>query len=1074
MASVRVEHSIKNRFLFFLASIAGVIVFSVVVPGSSAQTPTATISGTVTDTTGAVVDGAEVTVKNVEAGLIWSMKTDMGGRFRTAELRIGNYEVDVTKAGFKEVVHKGITLTVGSEAVLAFVLPVGQIQETVTVESEAPQVDTSSSAVGALVEPTQMSDLPLNGRNLEQLFSLAPGVQTLPATGGGAFYGNQENYSIAGSRPIGQQFLIDNTNFLTFWGHATGSSSSGSSLGVEGIAEFQMLTNTYSAQFGGSGAVINAATKSGTNSFHGSLYEFLRNSALDSRSPFDVGAKPSFRRNQFGASLGGPIRKDKAFFFVNYEGLRELLETSELSPAVPDANAHQGYMPCSQVPPTYACDPSTGLAYVGVAPAVAATLAVFPAVTTTSSTGTVPYVVVGTTITHENYFLGRMDYNFSANDAVFVRYVRDTGDYTTPFSGPSLPLYIEKDLTANHFGTIEERHTFSPRLENLARVSFMRPVESAKTVSQSLPGMAFVPGRPDGVVVVGATMLGPFFLLPYNLVPNHYVFGDDLITTLGAHAITAGISVERVQDNTGAPQALGGQWVFPSVLSFLTDSPLLFQAPLPGYANYTRDFRELMVSPYFNDEWKVTRRLTLNLGLRYEWAANPSEAHNLLSNITDYAAGTGFVSVPNVFKSNPTTKNFAPRVGFAWDPSGNQKTSIRGGFGIFYNLSTGRDFGPAYWLSPPYENSLQMFPTSFPVGFPTGATLTPAQPTETQGLDWGINRTPYAMQYNLNIQRDIGAGMVLSVGYVGERGVHLIGSREYNAPEEMNGTYGTVATPSGTLSNPSPNPNFGILGVRSDWGNSNYNGLLVSLNRRFANHLQTQISYTYSRSLDDVSASQGAETVAGESQNIEDPYNPHLDYGPSSFNRKDALTVSGVYGLPFHGNPAIQGWSLSGIFTASSGAPYNICTGYNISGLNEFAGGAPGISGDRPNLAAGFSNNPILGKPGEWFNPAAFTMPEAGTFGNLGRNTGVGPNLKDLDLSVLKDTAVPKVSDKFAVQFRAEFFNLPNRANYGLPDNGLYVGVAPGGAGIPNPAAGVVTNLVHDMRQIQFALKVTF
>jgi hypothetical protein len=711
---------------------------------------------------------------------------------------------------------------------------------------------------------------------------------------------------------------------------------------------------------------------------------------------------------------------------------------------------------------------------VGVPTAVAATLALFPAVTTTSSSGTVPYTSVGTDITHENYFLGRLDYNLSAKDSVFVRYVLDSGYFTTSYAGQNLPLYTEKDITTNTFLTIEERRALSPRLENLARVSFMRPVESARTVSPSLPGMQFVPGRPDGEVGVGSTTLGPFKVLPYSMAPNHYVFGDDIIVTHGAHAISAGILVERIQDNTGASAALGGDWTFPSVFSFLTDSPLNFAAPLPGYDNYTRYFRELMVSPYFNDEWKMTHKLTLNLGLRYEWAANPTEAHNLLTNITNYATDTSFISVPNVFQSNPTTKNFAPRVGFAYDPFGNQKTSIRAGFGIFYDVLTGRDFGPAYWNSPPYENSIQQFPTSFPVGFPTGGTFAPARPSEGMGLLWATNHTPYEMQYNLNIQRDIGFGMVLSAGYVGELGVHLLGTTEYNAPELINGKYGQAGTgPSGSVPNPRPNPNFGALGVRGGWANSNYNGLLVSLNRRFANHLQTQVSYTYSRSLDDDSVSQAGEAGMGQAQNAEDPSNPRLDYGLSNFDRKHALTVSGVYGFPFHGNPVIQGWSLSGIFAASSGAPLTFSTGYAISGLNQIPGAPPG-SPDRPNLVAGFSNNPILRHKIEWFNPAAFTMPAIGTFGNLGRNTGVGPNKMNLDVSLLKDTAVAKISDKFAVQFRAECFNAANDANYGTPFNSLYVGVTPSGVDIPNPSTGALTSLVHDMREIQFALKVTF
>ena len=397
----------------------------------SAQSTTAIISGTITDASGAVVAGAKVNVKNVGTGITRSTVSNGQGRYRVPELLIGNYEVEASQAGFQSVVRKGITLTVGSEAVIDFSLPVGQSQQTVTVEAQASQVDTSSAAVATLVSSTQMNELPLNGRNFEQLLTLAPGVQTIPASGGG-FYGRQDNYSVAGSRPVGEAFLIDNQNLLSFFGHATGSGSAGTTLGLEAIAEFQTLTNTYSSQFGGNGAVVNAASKSGTNAFHGSIYEFLRNSAMDDRSPFDTYIKPGntsanppeYRRNQFGGSFGGPIKKDKAFFFVNYEGLRAEQGVSSVTPNVPDVNAHQGYLPCSVAGAAFTCNTATNLAFVGLPASIAPIMALFPSVPA-SPTGLGSLTEVANNITHENYVLSRFDYNLSDKDSIFARYIRD-------------------------------------------------------------------------------------------------------------------------------------------------------------------------------------------------------------------------------------------------------------------------------------------------------------------------------------------------------------------------------------------------------------------------------------------------------------------------------------------------------------------------------------------------------------------------------------------------------------------------------------------------------------------------
>ena len=986
---------------------------------------------------------------------------------------IGNYEVQVTQTGFQTVVRKGITLTVGSEAIVDVSLPIGQSQQTVTVEAQASQVDTTSAAIATLVERTQMTDLPLNGRNFESLIALAPGVITIPNTGG-PFYGKSDNYSVAGSRPLGQQILIDDTNFVGFWGHATGSGAAGSSLGLEAIAEFQTLTNTYTAQFGGNGGVVNASSKSGTNNFHGSAYEFLRNSAMNCRMPFDsvvlpgntVANVPAFRRNQYGGSLGGPIKKDKAFFFVNYEGVRAAQGTSTIVTGTPDVNAHQGYLPCSVAGAAYACNAATKLAFVGVSPAIAPILAMFPSVPASPS-GAGNLTEVLTNVTNENYVLARADYAISDKDNIFTRWVRDTASFRAP--QPVAP-FVELDVTSNNFATIEERHIFSPNLVNLARVSFTRPTEIQTQDSPQISSLVFGPGRPNGhVSLTGGPNIGlggPQGLAPNWLVPTHYVEGDDIIWTRGSHSIRAGVSLERVDDNETGLGTLGGTYTFPSLVGLLTATPNLVSIPLPGNANGTRGLRTWFLAPYIQDEWKVNSRLTLNLGLRYEWGSNPSEVNNLLHNVqalNGTVAGTGYVSTPNLYANNITDKNFAPRAGFAYDLFGDHKTSIRGGFGVFYQLLQAKDIIQAIWGSPPYVVATANNP-SFPNPF---AGTGPAAPLPGTGIGIYYNSasTPLDMQYNLNIQRDIRNGMVLTVGYTGSRGMHLLLPRDYNTPQLINGVWGTAGPNGTTTPNVRLNTNFAGFVMRNTVGNSNYNGLIVSLNRRFANRWQTQISYTYSKSLDDGSAGQGAEAGPNMPNYPSNPYNAAIDYGRSSFDRTQAARISTIYELPGRGM-LLGGWRLTGLYTITSGAPFTPFTGFDRSGLG---GGADA----RPNLVPGASPDPILGGPTLYFNPAAFALQPLGTLGNLGRNTVSGPGLSSLDMAIFKNTAIKRISDVFNVQLRAELFNLPNHPNWGQPNQNVFNnGVGP--SGTLNPNAGRITSIIGTSRQIELGLRIGF
>ncbi len=622
----------------------------------------ALIQGTVMDSSGGVLSGATVQVKNTGTSLTRSAVTDSQGRYTATDLMIGEYEVQATLAGFETAVYKGITLSVGSQLVVDFTLKVGSTNTTVTVDVEVPQVETTSAAVSNLIDQTQMRALPLNGRNVEQLILLSPGVQLVTIEASNSFFGRQANYSVAGGRAEGQAFLLDNQDMQNFYGHGIGASGIGTSLGVEGIAEFQTLTNTYSAQFGGNGAAINSVSKGGTNLFHGSAYEFLRNSALDARFFYDPAQIPEFRRNQFGGSVGGPVKKDKAFFFANYEGLRQLFGETKVA-NIPDANHRV----------STAANPA-------VAAAVNNTLSLFPATASVNTASNIVKIpVVANQIAHENYFLGRSDYTLSEKDSLFVRYVSDRGDFLEPFpnANTALAYWSEQTINRNQFATIEERHIFSPTLINTARFSYARPITSGVTLTHA-PNNAtnFYPGtgRQDAqVTITGLSSLGPNNTTPFTFVQNKFTGADDVVWDKGGHTITLGFSVLRNQTNTFDQFQIGGVWSFGGLTQFLAGTATSFVGTLPdnlaagGVQIYNRDTRATELTPYLNDEWKVLPKLTLNLGLRYDFVTNPYEIHGYAYNLTNppNAAATGVTNllgipqIPHIFTAgNPSRFNF--------------------------------------------------------------------------------------------------------------------------------------------------------------------------------------------------------------------------------------------------------------------------------------------------------------------------------------------------------------------------------------------------------------------------------
>jgi hypothetical protein len=1051
---------------------------------------TARISGTLTDDSGAVLVGAAVQAKNLEMGSSQSTVTDSGGRFAISYLPIGSYEVRASNPGFDPVVRSGIVLTVGGDLVIDFTLKIGQARQDVIVNAQVSRVETQTGTVSSLVSSEQLHDLPLNGRNFEQLILLAPGVSLVPSslaqtvTGvpTNPVYGNQNNYSISGSRPVGTAFLLDNTDIGDFFNHGTGSDVTGAALGVDAIAEFQILTNTYGAQFGGTGAVVNMASRSGTNQFHGAAYEFLRNNDLDSRGYFDVDpngkptSAPAYRRNQFGGSLGGPIRKDKLFFFANYEGLRSSLGQTQIA-YVPEPYVLKGQLcavnPQSNSPGATTC-PATALTQVApVVPSIqGAILSLYPRPGPTAPDlgGYAPYPERASLLTSQSYSLGRLDYSISSRDSLFGRYVTDWTNQTNPFAGSVIPLWPDLEITHNVFVTAEERHIFRPGAVNLFRVSFVRNHSNGNTTREvSALNLFPSPGRENTSVTPGGGLstVGANGADPFSVTQNRISLGDDVLWTWGAHRLTAGASLTRVQSGIVDGNYQSGSFIFFALPNFLLGRADVYyggQPPPPNF-NDSRGFRQVDIFPYLQDDWKVLPKLTLNLGLRWDFATNPVGMGTPLEAAMNPLTDSGYTLTRHAFAQNPNWWNLDPRIGIAYDPFADHKTSIRAGFGIFHEQVEARTYALNYDAGPP---------SAFVLDQPAmGGISFPAIPNKPLFQDLGVSykrttEAPYVIQYNLTIQREIFAHAIVSLGYIGSRGVHLFSAVNENLPVPCSAAQSPVpswcpAMPSGlpgSIGNPftglQANPNFGVLLDAAPTSTSRYNALQASLNRQFGTTFQVQASYSWSRCVDIGSASGPQEGSYG----VTDPYDQSLDRGPCAFNRSQNFTANGLYSPPFGRNRFVSGWRLAGLLTGATGLPVNVVDGFSQS----LGGGDPA----RPNYsgAAGchpyqILNRPIAGPAVQYFNPGCYLLQALGTEGNVGRDSIYGPGLINVDFSIIKRT---KITEQLDSEFRAEFFNLFNRANFGQPNAAVFTG----------PTAGQITTLATAPRQIQFALKLVF
>ncbi len=1042
----------------------------------SAQVTTGTISGVVQDSSGAVIPGVSVTVKNLDTGIARTLTTDEGGRYIAPDLSLGNYEVAAQLPGFQTEVRSGITLTVGRAAVVNFALKVGQISDKVTITGEAPLVESTTATLSSLVDERTIRDLPLNGRSYDKLALLQPGTVIMGAgQSGPAFdYGTGQRFSVTGSRPYANSFMLDGTD-INDHANATPGGAAGTNLGVDGIREFQIVTNVSSAEYGRStGGVISGVTRSGTNNVHGSIFEFLRNSALDSPGYFDHGVVPPFRRNQFGGALGGPIQKDKTFFFGTYEGLRQSLGTTRFG-TVPTALARQGILPNQTIQ---------------VADSVKPYLALYPLPNGLDyGDGTGQWVAAPSVVSNENYFMTRIDRQISDKMSIFGRYSYDNDTRVIPYFG-NLPVFDEHDVARRQYSTVQVSNIIRPNLVNSLRLAYNRTYQLFDDLpSKPLdPALSFVPGQQMGTIQIGVSTGGGARALsslgvdagaPRDYKYNMIQVGDDLTFNTGKHTLKMGTDVRRLRDNAITDSNGRGTYTFDdfaSVLRGIPSSDTGFQAPKLGSSSY-RGFRETLVGTYMQDDFKVTQRLTVNLGLRWEVMRDPREVNGKMARLLT-PLDSQLTLTDRYFSVGK--KDFQPRVGFAWQLNGSGTTVLRAGFGILHDHIMPNAYVGFASNNPPFFVSQTVNGTpSNPVKFPNAYTqLSLNAPPRATYLPAAV-KEPVKNSYSLSLQHQVMRDTVVEVAYIGSESHHLETSGELNSPVPtfVNGQPTFPAT--GVVQNLRANQNF--ASIQSYWfgSNGNYNALQVTFKRRSSNGLQYQAFYTYSRSMDEKSIISGGENHL-EGVTTLDYLNLRRDYARSSYDARNNFVATATYPFPFRFQQKaigmiLGGWTANGITTLRAGAPFTPIVSTNRSRNGDR------WSPDRPNLNPGFSNDPThgvtagcagvaagqqLGTPQLFYDPCAFSLPAPGTYGNLGRNTITGPGLTNVDFSLEK---VFKPREPVSVQFRTEVFNILNNSNFSVPGYALFQS---NGDRIGSSAH--ITALTTQPRQIQFALKVLF
>ena len=1019
------------------------------VPAAGAQT-TATISGTVHDANGGALPGVLVTATNTDTSLVRTSATGSEGRYVIAALPPGKYELRAELAGFKPHVRRNLELTISETLALNLTLQLGDLEIEDVVVGVSPLVNTASSELSYLVGTNTIEQLPLNGRNYTDLALLQPGVLAFPHRDGGSVVAHGLGMSVNGQDPRSNVYLLDGTLQNDFTNGPAGSAA-GTALGMDTIREFRVQANSYNAEFGrNSGGQINVLTKSGTNQLSGSAFEYHRNDAMDARNFFDVGEKPDFHRNQFGGTVGGPISTDRAFFFVGYEALIERLGRT-ISTVVPDDNARLGILPSG---------------VVGVSPAVAPYLNEFPRANgPLLGQGLAVYNFPFSQRLDEHFVQGRLDYNFSPNRQVFARY---TLDDTNQFLPTDYPQFPREFLSRNQFFTSEYRQVFSANTLATARLGFSRTrIGQNVEANTSQPLGEFVPGRGimGDIDIGGLRRFGPQSSANLRLVQNVFSFQNDWIHTSGRHLIKAGALVEHYQDNMVNPTFSLGIYAFPNLSAFLRNTPNNFIGLTPE-AQFDRYWRFTLFGFYAQDDFQITPRLTLNGGLRYEFATLPADKYGRDVAMPDLTAPTETIGP---LYQNPTYTNLSPRGGFAWDLFGDGSTALRGGYGLYFNTNNHQNLIVTV-TNPPFTPRPVIVNPTFP-----NPPFDRAGAISIRPIQYDLDN-PRVHIYNVNLQREIWWRTAVTVGYAGSRGRHLLRSNDVNTALPVFQADGTPFIPAGT---PRQNRSFSTIELKSSDGDSWYNALILDVRRRWSNGVAFQTSYTFSKSEDTTQASTFFSDATNGTTSAMPEYIPDYNKGLSDFDVRHNLVLNFTWELPFGNNLSgaaaaiLDGWNLSGIWTARSGQPLTVFVTSNRSRSQWNPSRGPGIGQDRPSYAAGFGpDNAVLGRVDQWFNPAAFVLQPAGTFGNTGRGDFIGPDLRTLDLSLSKQTQFGALGSHGRLEFRIEAFNILNRANFGVPELRAFAGQADNEATLAT--FGRISSTVTSSRQIQLGIRATF
>jgi outer membrane receptor protein involved in Fe transport len=1012
---------------------------------AAAQETTATILGTATDQSSGVLPGVSITVRNLGTSLTRTVVTDSEGRYRAPALPVGGYEITAQLTGFQTVVRSGVVLTVATEAVVNVMMRLGDLSEQLTVTAEAPLVETTTSMVSNLVTQQQLQTLPLNGRDFSQLALLQPGVVMSRGSANTSNVGQGIKISVAGARPAQNLFTLDGTAYNDALNN-TPASANGVMTGVETIQEFRVLTNTMSAEYGrAGGGVFNVITKSGSNQFGGSAFEFFRADGLDAKNFFDE-QKPDFQRSQFGGSLGGPLVKNKTFFFSSYEGLREHKGITQVATVLDDA-ARGGILP-GRSPIDI---PATMRPYVDLYP-----VANGPRVLDANGrpTGLAEYKSVLNRRSDQDFAMVRVDHSFSANDSVFARYLLDDSTRDEPVNYAEWP-----NLTKNrkHVLTAEERRLFSASVINELRFGFTRssPTEDINPVNPRTD-LSFVPGLGFGELnVTGLTEIGTDRTNPKVFAQDLYQVSDNLYIVRSRHAIKTGFDIQHFRFDGDSESRTRGRLRFRSVVDFLSGTTQQFEIARPG-SDFERRFRQSLFGFYVQDDYKPANRLTLNLGVRYEFVTTPKERDGKVSNLRNILDPQMTVGGP-LFK-NPTKKQFAPRVGFAWDVKGNGRTAVRSGFGIFYEQPLFNLYRAPIFRGVPFVDRAVIVRPTLPVNL---ATLGSGGVPETEGITYDLKPT-YMTQYNVNVQQELPWNSAISLAYMGSRGKNLSGTGDTNIaiPQIVNGQ---EFFPAGSTRR---NPNFNTVRMILQGFRSEYNGVTVGFVKRRTRQLQLQTSYTYGKSLDNRSGNGGRQEYRTGQARTFDPYNFDRDWGRSDFDVRHNLVVNFSYDLPFGISSFGQGWQINAVGTFASGVPFS-----PIIPGDPDRDATPDNVG-RPNVVPGVSTAPEGGRgPDLWFNAAAFAFPGAGFRGNAGRNILEGPGLATVDLALAK---AQRLSGRTSIQFRVEVFNLLNRANFDLPFNDPDGAAVFDDQGVLLPTTGRIFNTSTDAREVQLAIRLSF